>query len=142
MSGWSTGALESVLTTMQTDFTACFINIYSGAKPASSDTGATGTLLATITLDGDGVTGISWDTPSGKVMSKPAAAVWRYTGLADGTAGYFRMFEATDTPANTSTTAIRYDGTVGRTTGELQISSTTIVTGAPGTVDTATITLS
>jgi len=124
------------------------IEIYSGVKPASANNAATGTLLAKVTLDGgaftDGVAtnGLEFDAPSGAVLSKAAAEDWRYTGITDGTAGWFRLRANAADNGLASTTLPRIDGTIGTTSGDMLLSNVNIVTGAPGTVDIFNITLS
>jgi deoxyribose-phosphate aldolase len=90
------------------------IKIYSGSKPATPETAATGTLLVTIAISGS-------FTSSGGVLtaSDPAAAA----PAASGTAGYFRL-------ATSGGTAI-IDGTVTATGGggDLTLGSTAINTG-------------
>ena len=52
------------------------LKVYSGAEPAGADDAATGDLLWTISVNGDG-TGLTFDpTPVGRAMVKPSAAVW------------------------------------------------------------------
>jgi deoxyribose-phosphate aldolase len=90
------------------------IKIYSGSKPATPETAATGTLLVTIAVSGS-------FTSSGGVLTAadPAAA----SPAASGTAGYFRL-------ATSGGTAI-IDGTVTATGGggDLTLGSTAINTG-------------
>jgi len=137
---YSDGQLTSLLAKIKADQTLCFIDIYTGVQPTSSNSAATGTKLAIVSIDAGG-TGLTFDTPAGKVMGIPAGINWKYTGIADGTAGYFRLRTATDTNVQ-STTEERIDGSCGKTSGDMQISNTQIVTGAPGTVDIFNITLS
>ena len=137
---YSTGQLNSLLAQIKADQTLSFIDIYTGAQPASSNAPATGTLLATVSIDALG-TGLTFDTPSGAVMSIPSGVNWKYKGLAAGTAGFFRLRTAADTNAQ-STTEMRIDGNIGTTSGEMILSNINIVVDAPGTVDVFNITLS
>ncbi len=116
-----------------------FINIYTGSQPTSADTGATGTLLGIVSVSGGG-TGLTFDAAAAGVLSKAAAETWRFTGLADGTAGWFRFHAAGDTPTNTSTTAARLDGAIGTSGAELNLTNLSILTGQVNTVDTFTVT--
>ena len=138
---YSTGQLSSLLAKIKLDQALGFIDIYTGAQPALSDSPMTGTKLATATIDADGITGITFDTPAGAVMGKPAGVNWQYIGLADGTAGCFRLRTAADTNAS-STTEARIDGSIGTTSGDMVLSNINIVTGAPGSIDVFNITLS
>ncbi len=106
-----------------------FIKVYSGAAPASADAAATGTLLWTISVSGDG-TGLTFDaTTVDRAMVKPTAATWGGATTA-GTAGYWRLVAAGDTGV-LSTTEKRLQGTCGSTAGaDLYMSNTTLTTDA------------
>ena len=115
-----------------------FLDIYSGGQPADADTAESGTKLVAITVDSLG-TGLSWADAVAGVCAK-AAEVWSGVGLVAGTAGWFRFYAAAHT-LGVSTTAIRFDGSVGTSGAQLNMSSTTIAVGATTTIDTFTITL-
>jgi hypothetical protein len=117
-----------------------FINIYSGIQPSSADSGATGTILATVTVDGDGVTGLNFGSADAGAISK-AAEVWRFTGLSAGNASWFRFYEAADTPSATSSTAKRIDGSLGTAGADITLSNVNIAVGNSTTIDSFTITL-
>jgi hypothetical protein len=112
-----------------------FLYLYDGTQPASADTGATGTLLGKVTINNDGVTGLTFDPAANGVMHKAAAENWQFHGLAAGNVGWFRFCEATDVPGNTSSTTKRVDGLVGTAGADANISNTAIVAGAISTVD-------
>jgi len=138
----STGLRQALLGSadFKTEFTASFINIYSGSQPTSSDDPASGTLLATIYSDGAAV-GINFDAPVAGVISKAVAETWSGTAGATGTAGYYRLFEATDDPSLASTTGSRMDGAIATSGGELNMSSTAIVIAAVQTITSFDVTL-
>ena len=138
----STGVRQALLGTaaFQTEFALSFINIYTGTQPSSADDAATGTLLATIYSDGAAV-GLSFDAPVAGAISKAAAQTWSGTAVADGTAGWFRLYEATDTPASSSTTNSRIDGNIATSGANMNMSNTFIANGAVQTISTFTITL-
>lgn len=141
----STGARNAMLGDnvkkgLRESFNLGFINIYDGTQPASADTGATGNLLGTVTVN-DGGTGITFDVAASGVLSKAAAETWKFHGLTNGTAGWFRLFEASDTPTANSSTARRVDGLIGTAGADVNISNTSIVTSAVSTVDTFTLTM-
>lgn len=135
---FSEGASDSVLAKIKADFDGGFIDVYTGAPPASASQAPTGTKLGTFTLDGDGVTGLTFDAPSGRTLSKPTAAVWRATGIAAGTAGWFRLRQPSDTGVE-STTEKRIDGLVARTGADLNMTNTVFAVGSPHTIDTCRI---
>lgn len=89
---------------------------FAGTVPANADA-ATGAavLLAEFTESGDGSTGLTWDasTVANGVISKTAAEAWQATAVADGTATFFRFCEAGDAGTAASTTAKRFQGTIG-----------------------------
>lgn len=124
------------------------INIYTGTQPSLADNAATGTLLATVTVDAgaftDGVAtnGLEFDAPVGAVLSKAAAENWQYKGIAAGTAGWFRFRGNATDDGSLSTTLPRIDGSIGTVSGDLLLSNTAIAVNSPGTIDIFSITLS
>jgi hypothetical protein len=94
------------------------IEIRSGSKPATPETAATGTLLATVAISG------SFTSSGGVLTAADPASV---SIVATGTAGYFRL--------KTSGGTAKVDGTVTATGGggDMTLSSTSLVSG--GTVD-------
>lgn len=96
------------------------IKVYTGTQPATGDTAESGTLLATVTLADPAFGASATGTATG---TDPAAV----TGVAAGTAGWFRVED--------STGANVFDGSVTATGGggDMQLSTTTISVGA--TVD-------
>jgi len=105
------------------------IEIRTGTQPASADSAATGTLLATITL-GDPAFG-----PASNGTAALADTPLSGAAVADGTAGWFRML---DGDGNTV-----LDGSVSATGGggDLQLSTTTITTGLTVTITSGTVTM-
>lgn len=138
----STGLRQALLGTQdfQTEFNLSFINIYSGSQPSSADDAATGTLLATIYSNGVSI-GVTFDAPVAGAISKAAAETWSGTAGASGTAGWFRLYEATDVPSSSSTVNSRIDGNIATSGANMNMSNTFIASGAVQTVSTFTITL-
>jgi hypothetical protein len=101
------------------------IQIRTGTMPATPQTAASGTLLATVTLadpaGGAAATGIV-------TITDPAAA----TGVADGTAGWARFLDST------GAAVMDCDVTATGGGGAITLSSTTISTGV--TVDLGALT--
>jgi hypothetical protein len=118
-----------------------FLYVYSGPQPLLADTGATGTLLGTTSINGLGVTGLTFGAPALGVLAKDAAEVWKFNGEAAGTAGYCRFAAAGDTPANTSATAARIDMSIATSGSDVSLSNISITVGAPNTVDVYQITM-
>lgn len=103
------------------------LKIYSGSQPATADTGATGTLIVTITLPA---------TPFGAAVAGVASksGTWSGSAVASNTAGWFRI----QTSGNTHP----MDGEVTATGGggEIELDSTTITSGQTVTINTFTLT--
>jgi hypothetical protein len=123
------------------------IYIYTGAQPATADAAIQGTLLGTVTVNngawaaGSPTNGLGFDAPSSGVLSKAAAEVWRMLGVATGTAGWFRFVGNAADAGALSTTLPRLDGTVAVSGGDMNLSSVSIVTSAPTTIDVFQFTL-
>jgi len=118
-----------------------FMNVYTGTQPASADTGATGTLLGTVTVNNDGVTGITWTAAASGVLAKNGSELWQFGGLAAGVAGWFRFYPAGGSPGSTSTTEVRVDGLIGTAGADANMSNTNVALSAVSTVDSASITM-
>ena len=123
------------------------IEIYSGSQPATADSAVTGTLLATVTQNagafsaGSPTNGLEFAAPVGNVLSKSSSETWQYTGVAAGTAGYFRFKGNAVDAGGSSTLLPRIDGSIGTVSGDMILSTTSIVIGTPGTVDVFSITM-
>ena len=122
------------------------IRIYSGSQPASADSAETGTLLLTITLNsgaftpGSPTNGLEFGPVISGVVSKLASEVWSGLGVANGTAGWFRFY-SNEMDTGADSTAVRFDGSVGTSGANLNMSSTSVVENATTTVDSFSITL-
>lgn len=123
------------------------LRIYSGAQPASANNAATGTLLMEITLDagafnhGSPTNGLNWDTPSAGTISKPPGDTWKGVGIAAGVAGWARYCANPLDDGGASITLARIDASVGKSTGDFQMSNVNVEIGVPNTVDVATLRL-
>lgn len=104
------------------------MQIRTGTKPATPNTAATGTLLATVTLVDPAFGAAS----SGVATLADPGAV---TAVADGTAGWFRALD--------STGAAVFDGTVTATGGggDLTLATTTVTIGLSIDVTGGTVTM-
>lgn len=101
--------------------------IYTGSAPATVDTAATGTVLATLTLDAT-----AFGAASNGVAT--ANSITSATAAATGTAGYFRLL--------TSGAAARVQGDVTATGGggDLELNTTSVSSGATVSVTALTYT--
>ena len=148
---FSTGHANAVCTAVKTAYTNGVIGIFGGAsQPADANSAETGTLLCLITLGsgaftaGQATNGINFGDPVDGVLSKASGETWSGNGLAAAGTGtvatWFRHY-ANDYVTGASTTAVRYDGAISTaSTAELQMSNTTIVDGAPVTINSFTYT--
>jgi hypothetical protein len=116
-----------------------FINIYSGAPPATADAAVTGTLLCTISNNAT-ATGLTFDAAAAGTLPKKASEVWKGVNAASGTAGYFRFVAVGDTGV-LSTTQARLQGTIATAGADLNLSSVNLTSGADQTIDAANFTL-
>jgi hypothetical protein len=116
----STGFVSALLG--GTAFADIFLNgrieIYSGAQPASADAAVTGTLLATVTRDGGAWAagapgaGLRFST-NGRFATKDFDHNWVMTGIADGTAGWYRLRGNAADAGGVSLLLPRLDGAIG-----------------------------
>jgi hypothetical protein len=120
------------------------IRIFSGTAPASPNDAETGTKLVTIQSDDVGDSLMDWDgtLPAAGQIQKDQGQVWSSNASATGTAGYFRVTFPIGTDAGgSSTTLKRLQGNVGTSGSDLNMSSVSIVNGAPQTIDTFKLTI-
>jgi hypothetical protein len=123
------------------------LKIYSGVQPATADAAATGSLLLTITVASGAFTpgavanGLCFDAPAAGIITKLSTQVWSGVGAGDGTAGWFRLSANGTDAGSISTTLPRLDGAIATSGAELNMSSTTVATGATTTIDAFTVTL-
>jgi hypothetical protein len=128
-----TGSIKSI-------FAGGLIKIYSGTPPADADSAVTGTLLCTISNNSAG-TGINFDTSAvSGVLSKAPAETWSGNNANNGTATYFRHVAAAD-DGTLSTTQARIQGVISTVGADLNLSSTTLSSGASQTIDYYSVTV-
>lgn len=122
------------------------LDIRSGTQPASADDAESGSSLCLITLSSGAFTagvdtnGLNINDAVAGVIGKYTGEVWSGQGLAAATAGWFRFYDNSKT-TGASTTAVRFDGAIGTSGRELNMSNTTISVGGTTTIDTVALTL-
>ncbi len=122
-----------------TTFANGIIEIRTGSQPASADAAPTGALLGTVTLNSGAFTpglpgnGLTFAAPSAGAVSK--TGVWSFTGIANGTAGWFRLKANALDNDSLSTTLPRADGSIAVSGADLNLSNIAIAVGAPSTID-------
>ena len=121
--------------------------IYAGSQPADADADESGyTQLCQITRGGatfaagDGQNGLNFDPVSGGTLTKKQSETWSGTNDADGTAGWFRFYDNSKTTGSSST-AVRFDGNIATSGAQLNMSSTSLSSGATTTIDSFAVTL-
>lgn len=127
-----TGSLKSLLD-------GGFISIYSGTPPAGpEEANSSNTLLCTLTLAGDGTTGLTLDTNADNgIMKKPSAAVWSGTNAATGTATFWRWNMTGDDNSAVAGTNYRIQGLCGTDASfAMFLSTTAFVATSVFTLDT------
>lgn len=145
---FTTGFVNSLMTTFINDYKNGVLAIYSGTQPTTADEAETGDLLCLITESetaftaGSAAGGLNFDpTPVAGVASKAAAETWTGTVRADGVAGWFRFYDNSYT-TGASTTAKRFDGRIGTgTDAEMQITNTALVKDGEVTISSFPVTL-
>lgn len=122
-------ACDAVVDLLDAGAGAGTIDVRTGAQPTTPNDAASGTLLATFTLAdpafGGAATGVA------TLQGIPRST----TGLAAGTAGYFRAMD--------STGAAVMDGSVTATGGggQLELNTTTVSVGVSLSITSGTITM-
>lgn len=145
----STGMRNAMVGTgggFATVFANGIIEIYSGPQPLTADSATTGTLLGTVTTNGGAFTpgtatnGLGWAAAASGTVNK-AASVWSFAGVANGTAGWFRLKGNALDNNGASTTLPRMDGSIANSGGDLNLSNTAVTIDSPNTIDTFSYTL-
>ena len=123
-------AVAAVANLVDADVGAGTIQIRTGGQPATGNDPATGTLLATVTLADP-----AWSGPVVGVMTLDTTPVLSTTGVAAGTAGWFRMLD------NSGDSIL--DGSVTGTGGggDLELNTTTISIGLTVEITAGTLTM-
>lgn len=132
----STGLRNALLAT--SSFKALFdagseIRIYAGAVPADADAAiGSATLLVTIK---NGTNGITFDSAAANgVLTKNPSETWSGTCVATGTPTFYRHVLTGDADG-ASTTAPRYQGSVGVAGADMNLTAATLTSGATQNLD-------
>ena len=121
-----------------------FMEIYSGYQPDSADMIETSgaVLLAVISsTSGTSATdGLQFGTAASGVLPIAASPVWSGVVLVDGVAGWFRFHGSGGIVHGSNGTAIRFDGAVGVSGADLNLSHTSLTQASTLTVTAFNIT--
>lgn len=109
---------------------------YNTLAFSTTVTGSTVATVGAATISGGvaAVNGLTFAAPVGGVVSK--SGVWSFTGVAVGTAGWFRLIASSSDAGGASTVLERLDGSVAVSGADLNLSNIAITIGAPSTIDT------
>lgn len=108
------------------------IRIYAGAVPASADDAiGSATLLVTLLASGDPIT---FGSAAGGTMPKNPSETWTGVNVANGTPTFYRHVLTTD-DGSASTTAPRYQGSVAVVGADMNLTASTLTSGATQTLD-------
>jgi hypothetical protein len=105
-----------------------YLRIYSGTKPATPETAASGTLLAELRMNATAFAAASGGVITANAITGDASAD------NTGTAGWFRILKSDGTTA-------LWDGDVSTSGAELNLNSTAISSGAAVDITSLTVTL-
>lgn len=138
MSTISTGLRNHLMTagSFKGGLDGSLVKIYSGTAPASADDAIPGgaALLCVVSVDGAG-TGVTFEaSATAGLLLKAGAEQWQGANVTNGTASWFRLVKTAD-DGTLSTTALRLQGSVALAGGDLNITDTSLVSGATQTVD-------
>jgi hypothetical protein len=124
-------ACNAIVDLLDVDAGAPTCKIYSGSQPADADDAASGTLLATFTLDATAAFG-SAGTGTATLDATPVLST---TGAAAGTAGWFRFEDQSGDNV--------FDGSCGATGSgaDLELSTTTITLAGTVQITSGTFTI-
>lgn len=140
----STAVRDRMLTSesLRDIFALGFLDIYSGAEPATADAAlGAAVLLCRVSSSGSGL-GLNFNlaTSSAGVLAKLGTETWAGSNVAGGVAAFYRFVQSTDSGV-LSTTQPRLQGTIATSAAELVLPNTTLVFGALLTIDSFTLTL-
>lgn len=112
---------------------------HNGLALAATVTTMTATSSGNISGGVDATAGLQWGVPSAGSVSK--SGTWSFSGLAVGTAGWFRMKASAFDDNLASTTLVRMDGSIAVSGADMNLSNLSITVSAPTTIDTLTVTI-
>lgn len=128
----SSGAVVTVIAPSGTG------DAWNGLALTATTTTLTATSSGNMTGGVDAANGLTFAAPASGVLSK--SGVWSFNGVANGTAGWFRIIASATDDGSSSTTLARLDGSIAVSGADMNLSNLSIVIGAPTTIDTLTIT--
>lgn len=137
MAKFSTGLRNGMLSglSLKAALDGGSLRLFSGPVPATADAAATGTVLMSLTVGGNGTTGLTFGSAADGVISKSGAEVWATSAVGtSGTISHFRFVSSTDSGGD-STTEARIQGTVGIVGTDMVLTSPEVTAGQPWTLN-------
>ena len=143
----STGAVTAMLGTAGNNFFDLFNNgwldIFTGSQPLTADYAETGTKLVRIssTSGTSASDGCKFGT-AGNGILPIGTPDWTGNVIADGVAGWFRFYGSAGTggSAGSSNTAMRFDGSIAVSGGDLNLSHTNLAASSSLKITAANVT--
>lgn len=120
-----------------------FLFIFSGPVPANADEALDSNpgpgqhvTLVMVSVDDDGVTGLTFDAPATGDLYKAAAEVWEGTILQSGAASFYRFVEPGDDPYAAGSGKSRIQGLCGTSpfSSDLVLPTVNLTAGGGSTV--------
>ena len=121
---FNTAMRDAMVTALTNAISNYTLSIYTGSQPAAANDAATGTKLVDITING-------FNTPATGSATLDTSTPNTGTAVATGTAGWGRIV---------GYGGARIDGTVGTSSTDFTINSTSITNGATVTLTAMTVT--
>lgn len=113
------------------------INLYTGSQPANADADVAGTLLGTLSLAADAFGAAASGTLTAASITSDSNAD------NSGTAGWFRLYDASEGVSGSSATKKRLDGSITASGGggDLILDDTAVTAGDTLAISSLTLTL-
>jgi hypothetical protein len=112
-----------------------YLKIYGSPAPTSPDSAVGAATLLCVVSVSAGATGVTFEVSAqAGLLLKAAAEQWQGNNVATGTAVWFRLVKTND-DGTASTTALRLQGTVALAGADLNLTATSLTSGAVQTVD-------
>lgn len=112
---------------------AGYLEVRSGAQPASVDAAASGTLLSTIGYNDPAFSAAADAAPGAVATADTSPAMQDTSAVASGTAGYCRVYDGSDVGI--------LDGEAGTGTHDFVFDNTSIAIGQTVTLNSHTVTM-
>jgi hypothetical protein len=113
MAQYSESVRTSIANSLATLLNGFAVSFFNGTVPTLPSDAVSGTLLATFTVNGDGVTGGTWGTAVTGVVTNNLLESMSATCLVGGSPTFYRVHNIAESPLSQSNSFNREQGTVG-----------------------------